>query len=102
MFAVVEISGKQYKVKVNDIIEVDRLKDEAGKTVSFEHVMLVSDEKNTTIGTPYLEKFPVKAKIIDHIQGDKIHVGRYKQKVRYRKTIGFRAQLSKIQILAIG
>jgi len=101
MFAVIQIQGKQYRVAVGDIISVDRMEGEAGDSISIAEVFLVSDGKSTKIGTPTVKGAAVKAKIISQDKGEKMEVRRYKQKVRYRKHVGFRPQLTKLEIISI-
>jgi large subunit ribosomal protein L21 len=101
MFAVVSISGKQYKVSVGDVIEVDKIEGVAGDAVQFDTVLLTGDDKATKVGTPVVAGAKVKAKIIAQKKGEKIEVRRYKSKVRYRRQNGFRAFLTQLEITAI-
>jgi large subunit ribosomal protein L21 len=102
MFAVIEVAGKQYKVQESNILLVDKIDGEAGATVDIDHVLLVGDDKKTTIGTPYVANASVKTKIVSQEKGEKIAVRRYKHKVRYRKHIGFRPCLTRLEIVSIG
>jgi large subunit ribosomal protein L21 len=102
MFAVVEIAGKQYKVGLHDVLEVDHIESEVGKSLVFDKILMIADGDNTQIGTPYIDKNAVTAKVVEQLKGDKIHVMRYKSKVRYRKHIGFRPMLTKLEIVSIG
>lgn len=102
MFAIVTIAGKQYKVAAGEVLLVDKIEGKAGDTVEFDHVLLTSNDGKTKVGTPVISGAKVKAKIVAQEQGDKVDVFRYKQKVRYRRHIGFRAQLTKIEIVSIG
>jgi len=102
MFAIVTIAGKQYKVTTGEVLLVDKLDGKAGETVQFDHVLLASADGKTKVGTPVVSGITVKAKIVGQEQGDKIEVRRYKQKVRYRRHIGFRSQLTRIEIVSIG
>lgn len=98
MFAIVEITGKQYKVTENDKIEVDKLKEEKGK-VSFDTVLMYAkDEKNVEIGTPYVKGAKVEAEIVDTTRGEKIRVYKMKPKKRYARTIGHRRDLTVLEI----
>ena len=101
MFAVVTISGKQYKVSVGDTIVVDQIDGKVGSVVTFDHVLLSSDGKKTTVGKPTLKKVVVSAKILAHQKGEKIQVRRFKSKVRYRRSVGFRARQTKLEIVKI-
>jgi large subunit ribosomal protein L21 len=102
MFAIVTINGKQYTVSVGDNIEVDSIPGNAGDILTFDHVLLVSDDKKTKIGTPVVAGLKIKAKILSQKQSEKVEVRRFKSKVRYRKHIGFRAQKTQLEITAIG
>lgn len=99
--AVVKTGGKQYLVKENDEIIVDKLTFEKGKKLELETLAIIDGDRGSVVlGKPYLKE-RIKAEVLDNIQGDKIRVTRFKSKVRYRKTKGFRAQLSKVKILKI-
>ncbi|NTU46693.1 50S ribosomal protein L21 [Candidatus Roizmanbacteria bacterium] len=100
-FAVIRSGGKQYIVKENDIVFVDRLPLEAENEVDLETLALFDEEgKKVEVGTPVL-KSTVKAKVLDQVKGDKVRVAKFKSKVRYRKVRGFRQQLTKLQISSI-
>lgn len=101
MFAIVKITGKQYRVSPNDILDVDHLLGDEGTDVEFKDVLLKDADGDVTIGHPMVSGASVKAKILKQFKGEKINVRRYKSKVRYRKSNGFRPVLTKLQILAI-
>lgn len=101
MFTIVKITGKQYTVKPNDIIDVDFLEGKIGDEVIFTDVMLVQEEKLTKIGKPYVKGAIVTAKIVAQKQGEKVEVRRYKHKVRHRRHTGFRAQLTTLEITSV-
>ena len=99
--AVVKTGGKQYLVKENDVIVVDKLDDEKGKKVELETLASFEESgKKIELGAPFL-KTRIKAEVVENLQGDKIRISRFKSKVRYRKVRGFRAQLTKLKILSI-
>lgn len=102
MFAIVTIAGKQYQVAKGDVVSVDKIEGNTGDAVVFDHVLMVSDDKTTTVGTPTVSGVKVKGKIVSQDKGEKINVRRYKSKVRYRKSTGFRSRLTKIEIVAVG
>jgi len=99
-FAVIKASGKQYKVTPGQVLEIDKIGGEAGDAVTFE-VLLMGDEKNTLVGLPFVANAAVEAKIVDQVKGDKIRVGKFKAKAKYRRVTGFRSQLTKIEIVSI-
>ena len=97
-YAVIKTGGKQYKIQEGDILEIDRLPKEKGEKVIFEDVLLVVSEASVKIGKPFVTGVKVEAKLLENFRGDKIRVSKFKSKVRYRVTTGFRAELSKLQI----
>lgn len=101
MFAIIQCTGKQYIVSPNDSITVQHLDGNVGDELNITDVLLVSDDKKTSIGTPYVKGAVVKAKIISQQKGEKITVRRFKSKVRYRKTRGFRPLETEIKIVSI-
>jgi large subunit ribosomal protein L21 len=102
MYAIVEIAGKQYKVKDNDKLYVQRLKAEVGKTVTFDKVLLIANGDAVTIGTPVIEGASVSATILKHPKGDKIIVFKKKRRKGYRVKNGHRQPYTQIQISGLG
>lgn len=102
MFAITVIAGKQYTVSPGDMLDVDRIEGKTGDSVIFDRVLLFDDGKKTSVGTPTVKGVAVKAKIAGQEQGEKVRVRRYKSKVRYRKSIGFRPQRTKLEIISVG
>jgi len=101
-YAVIKTGGKQYRVSEGDVLEVDRLKTEKDGKVSFDEVLLLVSDSGIKIGKPTVSGEKVEARVVDNIKGEKIRVSKFKSKVRYRRVMGFRASLSKVQIDKIG
>ena len=101
MFVIVRIGNKQFKVKPQDVIVVDRMAGEVGDTVEFTDVLLVDDDKKVTVGKPLVKGSKVTAKIIKQERGEKIEIHRFKSKVRYRRARGFRAELTRLEVTAV-
>ena len=101
MYAIANISGKQYKVEAGMTITVDRLNSEIGEVVTFP-VMLMADGDNVKVGTPVIKDMVVKAKVVSHVQDKKIVVFKYKPKKNERKKQGHRQPYTKISIVSIG
>ncbi|MBN1264506.1 MAG: 50S ribosomal protein L21 [Anaerolineales bacterium] len=97
-YAVVESGGKQYIAREGETIEVDRLSDEIGSKITFDAVLLVSDDGKTQVGTPYLDSVQVKGTIAAQIKGPKLLVFKYKPKERYRRRRGHRQQYTRVLI----
>lgn len=102
MFAVVAISGKQYKIAKGDTLVVDRIDGNVGDSVRIDHVLLVNDGGKSTVGTPYVKGTSVIAKVLVQGKGKKIDVMRFKSKVRERRHIGFRARETTLEIVTVG
>ena len=96
-YAVIKISGHQYKVSEGEELLVDKIKDEK-KTAE---VLLVSDGEKLSVGKPLVSGAKVTFKILGEEKGEKIEILKYKAKSRYRRHTGFRASYTKIQILKI-
>lgn len=100
MFAIIEAGGKQYKVEKGETLDVERIEEKEGGTVTFDKVLLISD-KDTNVGTPSIDGAAVTAKIVAHKRGDKIVVFKMKAKKRYQKTQGHRQELTTVEITDI-
>ena len=101
MYAVFETGGKQYKASVGDVLFVEKLNVEAGETVKFDKVLLVSDNGEIKAGTPYVDGAVVEAKLEKNGKGKKIRIFKYNPKKGYRKRQGHRQPYTKVQIGAI-
>ena len=101
MYAIVEIAGQQFKVAKDQKVYVHRLQEEEGASVSFDKVLLVGDNGTITIGAPAIEGAEVTAKILGHLQGDKVIVFKKKRRKGFRKKNGHRQTLTEIQIEGI-
>lgn len=100
-YAVIKTGGKQYKVYEGETIEVDRLSTDKDGQVSFSQVLLWANDAEVKIGTPVIPDVKVTGKILDHIKGKKIRVSKFKAKARYRRVMGFRPFLTRVQITKI-
>lgn len=97
-YAIIQSGGKQYKVSEKEEITVDRLSAEEGSDYLFPEVLLIKSEDNLYIGEPVVSSAVVSGKVIKHIKGDKVRVSKFKAKVNYRRTIGFRPYQTKVLI----
>jgi large subunit ribosomal protein L21 len=100
--AIVVSGGKQYRVALGDRILVDRLAAEPGSSIKLGRVLLVTDGDDVKVGNPVVEGLEVDAKVLAHRRGPRIESIRYKSKKRVRVHRGGRADLTALEILAIG
>jgi large subunit ribosomal protein L21 len=98
MYAIVEISGMQFKAAKNATICVPKLNIEPGKKVEFDRVLLVADGKNIQVGTPIVADVLIHATVIDHLKDDKVLVFKKKRRKNYRVLRGHREQYTRIKI----
>jgi large subunit ribosomal protein L21 len=102
MFAIVEIAGQQHKVSPAEKIYVPKLKAEVGTTVTFDNVLLFSDDKTVMVGNPMVNNLKVEAKVLSHVKDEKVIVFKKKRRKGYRVRKGHRQQYTEIEITNIG
>ena len=101
MYAVLETGGKQYRVSAGDRVEIERLAIEAGQPVTFDRVLLVSNEGKITVGLPTVPNATIVADVVEHIRGEKKLTFKMKRRKGYHKTIGHRQELTVVKIKEI-
>ncbi len=103
MFAVIQVGSTQYVVHEKDEILVDRLDVEEGKNFMIEKVLLVGEDdgKKVEVGTPYLEKIKIEARVMGEEKGEKMRVFKMKPKKRYERVSGHRSVYTRIKILKL-
>ena len=101
MYAIIESCGKQYKVAEGDVVFFEKLDVEEGKKITFDNVVLVSDDKKVEVGAPYVKGVKVEGKVVSHGKGKKIIVFKMKAKKNYRRKQGHRQPYTKVEITTI-
>ena len=101
MYAIIESCGKQYKVTEGDVVFFEKLDAEEGKKVTFDKVVLVSEEGKVQIGNPYVKGIKVEGKVVSHGKAKKIIVFKMKAKKNYRRKQGHRQPYTKVEITSI-
>jgi len=101
MYAIVEIAGLQYKVSRKQRVFVNRLEANAGDSIEIGKVLLIDNDGKVTVGTPVIDGARVAAKVISHLQGDKVIVFKKKRRKGYQKLNGHRQQLTELLIQAV-
>lgn len=100
MYAVVETSGRQFKVSVGDVVTVDRIGAEAGSTITLDKVLLLGGD-SVTIGAPTVAGASVEAKVVEHFKGEKRLTRKYRRRQRTRRKVGYRPAHSRLEIVSI-
>ena len=98
MYAIIESCGKQYKVAEGDVVFFEKLDAEEGKKVTFDKVILVSEDGKVQIGNSYVKGVKVEGKVVSHGKGKKIIVFKMKPKKNYRRKQGHRQPYTKVEI----
>ena len=97
MYAVIETGGKQHKVEEGQTLLIDLISDDK-KKITFDNVLLYSDDKIVEIGQPYLSNVKVTAKIIDEVKGTKLSILRFRRRKHSMRKQGHRTKYTKIEI----
>ena len=100
-FAIIETGGKQYKVSASKILEIEKIDAEVGKTLKFNNVLLLNDDKNTEVGNPNIKEASVDAKLLENVKDRTILIFHKRRRKHSRKKNGHRQRHSKIQITKI-
>ena len=98
MYAIVEISGRQFKVEKKQKLFVNRLEVAEGKKISFENVLMVNDGSKSSIGAPNVSGAQVDAKVLKHLKSDKVIVFKKKRRKGYKVRNGHRQAITEIEI----
>ncbi len=99
-YAVIATGGKQYKVSVGDIIDVETLNAEKGDEVVLDNVLLVNSD-SLKVGTPLVEGATVKVKVLSQFKGEKLLVFKRRRRKGYSNRQGHRQNLTKILVQSI-
>ena len=102
MYAVIETGGKQYRVQEGDVITIEKLNVEAGDKVNFDKVLVLADDKDLKVGTPYVAGAAVTGEVVENGKAKKVIVFKYKSKKDYRKKQGHRQPYTMVKIDSLG
>ena len=98
MYAIVKISGKQFKVEKKQKLFVNRLDVAEGKKISFDNVLMVNDGSKLSLGAPKVSGAQVDAKVLKHLKSDKVIVFKKKRRKGYKVRNGHRQAITEIEI----
>ena len=96
MYAVIKTGGKQYSVKVGDVVYVEKLNE-----VTFDQVLAVGEEGSVKVGAPVVEGASVVAKVVKNGKGKKLNILTYRPKKGSMVRKGHRQPYTKVEITAI-
>jgi large subunit ribosomal protein L21 len=98
MYAIVEVSGKQYKVEKDMTLNVGMIKDKEEGDITLDKVLMCVDNERVMVGEPYLKNVKVTAKVLGMVKGKKVRGIKFKRRKNYTRTLGHRALYSKLKI----
>lgn len=98
MYAIVDISGKQFKVTQDQFVYTPKLEGEEGASVEFDNVLLLDNDGKVKVGAPKVKGAKVSGKIIGHVRGDKVIVFKKKRRKGYKVKNGHRQDFTKVLI----
>ena len=101
MYSIIEQGGFQYKVTTGATIQVPLIDAEQGSEISIERVLLTADGESVKVGTPCVKDASVKAKVVEHLKGDKVLIIKRKRRKDYKRKNGHRQQYTKLEIVSI-
>lgn len=101
MYAVIKSGGKQYKVAEGQKLKVEKLPQEPGASVEFDQVLLVGDDAQVTVGTPYVDGGKVTATVKTHGRAKTIEVVKFRRRKHHRKQMGHRQHYTEVEITGI-
>ena len=101
IYAIIRAGGRQYRVRPEQTLQIDRLATEAGATVEFREVLLIGDNGGTQVGNPFVDGARVIAEVLEQGRDAKILVFKYKNKTRYRRRHGHRQGFTRLAIRQI-
>ena len=98
MYAIVDISGKQFKVTQDQQIFAPKMEGDAGASVEFDNVLLVDNDGKVNVGSPLVKGAKVTAEILAHQKGDKVIVFKKKRRKGFKVKNGHRQDFTKLLI----
>jgi large subunit ribosomal protein L21 len=101
MYAIIEDSGKQFKVTSGDRIRIDRPIDQEITSVTFDRVLMVGGEGEPRIGLPFVEGATVSTEVVGPVKGEKVYSVKYRRRKGFHKKIGHRQKYIEVRITGI-
>lgn len=101
MFAVIVSGGKQYRVQEGQTLKLEKLPVEAGSSIEFDRVLLVSNGDEVKVGTPVVEGAKVAAEVVSHGRGEKVNIIKFRRRKHHMKRQGHRQWFTEVKITGI-
>jgi large subunit ribosomal protein L21 len=98
----VDIGGRQFKARPEDVLRVPKIDTEVGGDVTLDRVMLWSDDGSVEVGSPFIEGKSIQAEVVRHGKDKKVIVFKKKRRKKYRRKNGHRQQFTEIRLKSFG
>ena len=100
-FAIAETSGRQFLFKVNKYYDLDRINAKEKEKITLNNILLIKDNKNISIGKPYIKNAKVELEVMSHLRDKKIIVYKMRPKKKTRRKMGHRQELTRVMVKSI-
>ena len=101
LFAIAETSGRQFLFKVNKYYDLDRINAKEKETITLNNILLIKDNKNISIGKPFIKNAKVELEVMSHLRDKKIIVYKMRPKKKTRRKMGHRQELTRVMVKSI-
>ncbi|MDD2707939.1 MAG: 50S ribosomal protein L21 [Verrucomicrobiae bacterium] len=101
MYAIIETGNKQYRVEKDTVLAIEKLDAEKGGKVTFDHVLMTSNDGQVKIGKPTVPGACVQAEVVEHFKADKVTTYKKRRRHGFERTHGHRQPLTKVKITGI-
>lgn len=98
MYAIIRVAGRQYRAVPGETLDVNRLPQETGETITINDVLLVSNDNEVTVGQPFVAGAAVEVTVEEQFRGEKLIVFKYRQRTSYRRKQGHRQYHTRLRI----
>ena len=101
LFAIAETSGRQFLFKVNRYYDLDKINAKEKEKITLNNILLIKDNKNISIGQPYIKNAKVELEVMSHLRDKKIIVYKMRPKKKTRRKMGHRQELTRVMVKSI-
>ena len=101
LFAIAETSGRQFLFKVNNYYDLDRINAKEKEKITLNNILLIRENNNVTIGTPYIKNAKIELEVMSHLRDKKIIVYKMRPKKKTRRKMGHRQELTRVMVKSI-
>ena len=101
LFAIAETSGRQFLFKVNKYYDLDRINAKEKEIITLNNILLIKENKNISIGKPYIKNAKVELEVMSHLRDKKIIVYKMRPKKKTRRKMGHRQELTRVMVKSI-